>query len=443
MNDILFILGNATSPRLPLLHGLQMISDSLTHLETWCPGIQLRDILESCPNLSSLTTRDADVVMPLSSSTRFSKVTQLTVHEISRTNLRYENMVDVLSRFPSLLSFEITPMPDSSLLTALHKHCPYLQALCYGVRSMHTVDNIDVHSNQKGIRLAHLDGGGACMQDDMIHFLHLHQHSLETIYFGSIVQSDNPLWRLWNGKVIRDRDPVAPLDSEDDPAKSETTFRRLTNIEFWPADPSSSEAFLIWLISNAPDLKAIFCNESHLQPSVASALTKLKYLSRLTIIDAGENRDDQGICQLLGYHIAMGNQSTLEEMAITPGMRTSDARWLSLISRMKCLKRLHFFGDIPKECISTLAAIGQGCPALEELFLGMPGYELAEGVMESLRQLPNLKCLSVLGESLCKSDLFILTTFPSLQELSLEFDTNIPDYIKQMLRKHIRKVIIQ
>lgn len=439
MNDILFILGNATSPRLPLLHGLQMISDSLTHLEIWCPGIQLRDILESCPNLSSLTTSDADVVMPLSSSIRFSKMTHLTVHQISRTNLRYENMVDVLSRFPSLLSFEITPMPDSSLLTALHKHCPYLQALCYGVRSMHTVDNIDVHSNQKGIRLAHL---GTCMQDDMIQFLHLHQHSLETIYFGSIVQSDKFLWRLWNGKVIRDRDPVAPLDPEDDPVQSETTFRRLTSIAFWSVDPSSSEAFHTWLISNAPNLKAIFCNESHLQPSVASALTKLKHLSRLTIIGAGENRDDQGIRQLLGYHIAMGNQSTLEEMAITPGMRTSDARWLSLISRMKCLKRLDFFGDIPKECISTLAAIGQGCPALEELSLGMLACELAEGVMESLRQLPNLKCLSVLGESLCKSDLFILTTFPSLQELSLELDTNVPDYIKQMLRKHIRKVII-
>lgn len=415
-----------------------MMSDTLTHLTMYgCPDIQYRDILESCPNLSSLATKGVDDRMPLSA--RYPKMTHLALYDMSEATITYENMVDVLGRFPSLLSLEITPMPPSSLLTLLHKHCPYLQTLHYGVTSNLFQDRIDVHPNQKGITLAHL---GTCMQDDLIQFLHLYQHSLEAIYFGNIVQSNNSLWRLWNGKVIPNRDRVAPLDMEDDPAKSETTFRRLTNIEFWPVDPFSSEAFVTWLITNAPNLKAISCCESHLQPSVVSALIKLKHLSRLRTV-AGESRNDQGIRQLLEYHIAMGNQSTLERMNIAPGIRISDASWLSLISRMKCLKQLELFGGIPNECISTLAAIGQGCTALEELSLGTPGYELADGTMLSLRQLPDLKYLSVLGGSLCKSDLLILTTFPSLQQLSLRFDTNVPDYIKQLLYKHIAKVIIQ
>lgn len=194
-NNAFFILGLGITPPRPLLKGLHLIADSLTHLEIWCRGcIQSRDILETCPNLSSLIAEEANVTMPLlSSSTCYPKMTHLKLVDLPTKAITYGNMINILSQFPSLLSLEITPMPYSSLLTVLHKYCPYLQVLSYGAYHNNLMHNMDVYPNQKGIMLARLDENGACMQDDLIQFLHLHQHSLETFSFGNIVRNDNPL----------------------------------------------------------------------------------------------------------------------------------------------------------------------------------------------------------------------------------------------------------
>lgn len=90
-----------------------------------------------------------------------------------------------------------------------------------------------------------------------------------------------------------------------------------------------------------------------------------------------------------------------------------------------------------------MAEIGQGCPSLEKLSLKLWGGELADGVMESLHSLSNLKSLEIKGKSLSSSDLVILTTFPSLQKLHVRCDTKVPDYIVQLLYKHIPKVMIE
>lgn len=423
-----------------------MIADSLTHLEMWdCPCIQLRDILESCPHLTSLMTYEVDLVMPTLPSSRFLRMTHLELHGISASTHTYDNMIDFLSRFPSLLSLEITPMPDSSLLTVLHKHCPHLQVLYYGTNHDDFMDKLDmdIHQNQKGIKLARLNEDGPCIQDDLIHFLHLHQHSLETFSFGNIVRNDNPLWELSSGQVVSNGQHVASLRPEEDPAQSETSFNRLISIDFSVDGPPSSEAFIIWLISKAPNLKIITCPESRFQPCITNAMTNLQHLSMLAICRAGGNRNFQGIIQFLEYHIAMGHQSTLEKLDIRFGNRMSKATWLPLISKLTCLKYLELFASIPEECIPTMAEIGQGCPALEELSLEMWGGELANGVMESLRPLSNLKSLQVKGKSLSSSDLVILTTFPSLQKLNVRCDNQVPDYIVQLLYKHIPKVMIE
>lgn len=433
--DILFSLGDEFTPRLPLINGLELIADSLTHLDIWnCPGLRLRDILESCPNLVSLTLSMVDLIMP---PLCYPKMTHLSLQYIQGEPLTYDTMVDLLSWFPSLLSLEISPIPDCRFLTVIHKHCPYLQVLYYGFVHGEPYD-VDVYPDRKGIALAHLNESHFYMQDDLIQFVHMHQHSLETLHFGDVIKNDNPLWELSNGQVLSTANQADTTLS-----LSETTFNRLVNISFSYYDPPTSEDFIIWLISNAHNLKAITCPESHLQPSVTNAMTKLKHLSKLKIRNAGGEHGFQGIIQFLEYHIAMGNRSTLEEMVILTRTMTSRVTWLPLISRLACLKRLELLGHIPKVCISTMTVIGQGYPALEGLSLGMYGAELAQGVMESLRQLPKLKCLRIQGKSLCNSDLFVLTTFPSLQQLHLLLGIKIPDYIEQMLRKHIAKVIIE
>lgn len=124
---MLILLGGPTTPSLRLFHGLQMMGDSLTHLAIdQCPCIQLRDIMQTCLNLVLLKTMDVDEVMPLSSSSICPKMKQLALYQ-QPERCKHETMVDVLRRFPFLRVLEITPMPDSSLLPTLHKHCPYLQ----------------------------------------------------------------------------------------------------------------------------------------------------------------------------------------------------------------------------------------------------------------------------------------------------------------------------
>lgn len=440
-NNAFFILGFDVTSQRPLLKGLHLIADSLSHLEISCCDIQLRDILVSCPNLSSLTAEEVDVTMPL--STYYPRMRHLSLQQISAATHTYDNVIDFLSQFPSLLSLEITPMPYSSLLTVLHKYCPYLQVLYYGADHNDYKDSMDVHPNKKGITLARLDENDTCMQDDLIQFLHLHQHSLETFSFGNIERNDNPLWELSRGQVVSSGHRMASLRPEEDPARSETSFNKLIDIDISVDDLPSSEAFIIWLISNAPNIRVISCLESQLQPCITNAMTKLQHLSRLEISGAGGIHSFQGIIQFLEYHIALGHQSTLEQLDIHSGRRMSKATWLPLISKLTCLKNLELFVSIPKECIPAMAEIGQGCPSLEKLSLKLWGGELADGVMESLHSLSNLKSLEIKGKSLSSSDLVILTTFPSLQKLHVRCDTKVPDYIVQLLYKHIPKVMIE
>ncbi|KAI7873961.1 hypothetical protein K492DRAFT_184506 [Lichtheimia hyalospora FSU 10163] len=70
----LVITSTGNTPRRPLLNGLELIAHSLTHLQIAdCYSIQFRDILESCPNLVSITMMSMEAVMPSSSSIRYPK----------------------------------------------------------------------------------------------------------------------------------------------------------------------------------------------------------------------------------------------------------------------------------------------------------------------------------------------------------------------------------
>ncbi|KAJ8652710.1 hypothetical protein O0I10_011655 [Lichtheimia ornata] len=440
---------NDTTLRRPLVNGLRLIADSLTHLAIYLsPSIQLRDILESCPNLESLLTMRVDAVMPSSPSSRYPKMKSLALYNLSDPDLTHANMVDVLSRFPFLLSLEIHYTPESSILPILREHCPYLQRLYFGARN-YLLDNMDFQPNRKGVRWAYLGGGDDYdyMQDDLIKFLHQHRKTLETFDIGAEINADNPSLEISNGEIVDagDYDPwaasAAEVIQEEDDA-SDTAFMRLTDIRFSDHDYPSAEAFIIWLILKAPNLNAIHLPESHILPRIAYVMTKAKRLSKLEIFQKMRYHDHNGIKQFLEHHVGLGDQSTLEKMIIHVDTQMFHVSWLPLIFKLRCLKDLNILvNTISEECLSAWEEIGQGCPALEELTLGMDGAEFVEGFMEPLRHLQKLKCIRIRAQVLPTPDFAILVTIPSLEWIYLH--CNVPDFMVRVLRAGNAKLIVE
>lgn len=146
-----------------------------------------------------------------------------------------------------------------------------------------------------------------------------------------------------------------------------------------------------------------------------------KHLSKLEIFHQRGRTDTDGIKQFLEYHIGLGNQSTLKEMSVLEGTKMSNISWVPLIFKLRCLKNLSLLVDtISEECLSAWEEIGQGCPALEKLTLGMDGAtKLVEGVMMPLRHLQKLKFVRIMAQKLSGADLAVLAAIPSLEELYL------------------------
>ncbi|KAJ8652700.1 hypothetical protein O0I10_011645 [Lichtheimia ornata] len=443
----------STTFRLPLLNGLQLISDSLTHLavDGRVDNLHLRDILESCPNLVSLRTESVDpamVSLPISSC--YPKITHLALHDVPEdTALEYDHMIGVLSRFPSLLSFEISPTPDSRVLPILHEYCPYLQVLYFGSTSKQ-LGVIDVHPHRKGIKSAHLGGefGYLVAQGDLIQFLHVHRNSLEEVEACDDIDEYDSYWKLVNGQVIiqaGDRDAPPPLRFGYDPTtQAENSFMQLISIDFSHSESSTSNEFVLWLISNAPNLKAINLRISHLRHDITNAMIKLRHLSKLEIVRWvwGDHSDYyEGIIQFLEHHVGMGETSTLKEITISARTMAFDATWIPFISKLQCLKNLKLHAlSIPEDCLPVMEKIGRGCPALEDLTLGVRGCDIGDGIISSLCQHSNLKCLRIGSTSLNPGTLILMTILPGLESLYLE--CNVPESVMEMLRKHVSKAMI-
>ncbi|KAJ8652404.1 hypothetical protein O0I10_011984 [Lichtheimia ornata] len=446
-------------PHRALIKGLQLIGDSLTHLviEGSPIDVGLHGILESCPNLVSLDVERVEAAMSSPVSSRYPKITHLALDDLPDGPPSQDDVIDILSRLPSLLSFQITPMPGSGVLTILHEHCPYLQKLDYGYPNdasfKYHLQKIELHPNRKGITSAHLGYEGFdYVQDDLIQFLHLHRHTLETIQFGCrSIDSSNCRWRLQNGHVVSQarhhrRYLPTSLLPENDPTQTKTIFTRLVNVDFSLCDPSSSCGFMLWLISNGPNLKAIHLTESHFLPDVSNAIIKMSNLSKLEITKiAGTAEFYDPIISFMQHHVAMEDRSTLKGIILHIDDGAMHAvTWLNLISRMKHLKDLKLLtGTIPEISLPALEKIGQGCSSLESLTLGDTYFRyvyFTDGVIKSLCQHPKLKCLTINAKSLSAADFFALSSFPSLERLRLYCD--IPPLAKDMLRNLIPNAII-
>ncbi|KAJ8652591.1 hypothetical protein O0I10_011737 [Lichtheimia ornata] len=440
----LYIQSLSTTGRLPLIHGLQLVGNSLTHLTLFeCPYIQLRDALEACPNLVRLETMNVDAVMSLSPSSSYPKLEHLSLYDISEYGRSHENMVDVLARFPSLRVLEVSPMADSSILPILHKHCPHLQTIYYEhVDVEFGTATTEFHPNRKGIASAYLGGSELYKQDDLIQFLHLQQNSLEGLYFhGNIQINDDAFWDVSNGRV-RLRDQYQHQQPpEGNP--SESSFPRLTELYFTSNLPTTTHMqMMLWIASNAPNLNTIHIHISSFRSHFAHAMIRLKHLHTVRINALSNDVNDTGIQQFLEHHVALGDQSTLEHVTLRMGrVGVSQNAWIALLSRLTRLKNLELLaGIMPENCIPIMEEIGQGCPALKKLTLGVYDAVLADGLLMPLRKHSNLQCLWIGATSLSDTNLLALCTFHHLKQLSLE--CRVPKGLLEILQDHIPKVNI-
>ncbi|KAJ8652712.1 hypothetical protein O0I10_011657 [Lichtheimia ornata] len=371
------------TPRLPLIHGLQMIADSLTHLGIYqCPELELRDILETCPNLVSLKTMDVDAGMPLSSS--YPKIKLLELHEQREQAHTHEHMVDVLSRFPSLRMLKITPMCTSTVLPILRQHCPYLEAISLRCTSPDFgVTTANDHQDRKGITSAYLGGADFYHQDDLIEFLYMQRESLEILDFHGRLQVNNAFWEISADGRVQPRNTSS--HPEKDPL-SPSSFTRLVDLRFTSIIPSSSMPMLLWIVLNAPNLNAIHIYNSNFQPSVANAIIKLGHLQKVQIEEdyiMGHTDDNiidgyyHGIRQFFEHHVALGDHSTLKHVVVhMPFVNAFEQTWLPLLSQLRCLKVLELRGKIAygdctlaDNCIPIMKRIRRDCPALETLMV--------------------------------------------------------------------------
>ncbi|KAJ8652696.1 hypothetical protein O0I10_011641 [Lichtheimia ornata] len=440
-----------TTPRRPFINGLELVAHSLARMVILgsCSSIELRDIVETCPNLEYLEACGFEIIMPSSSTASYPKMTRLLLYGISESALAYDNMVDVLSRFPSLLLLRISPMPESRLLNALQDHCPYLQRLFYGPKRLAYTfpDPLTVYPNRRGVVSVHFGGGGSCDQDDLIRFLYQQRNSLEMIDFhAKITKDDDAIWEISDGRISESNDRGGTFDDDDDDddpsqQQSETSFARLVDFDFWVMNETPSTPFMQWILLNAPNIKTIRILDSNCQPDIAAAMINLKHLSKVVFDTKRGSIDNMGIQQFLEYHIAtMGDASTLEQVVVYM-KDMSDVAWIPLLYRLKRLKTLMLLaGTISENCVSSMYELCQGCPALEDLTLGKDGSEMADGLLKSLRRHPNLKYLGVSARSLSENDLTALCAFRTLKYLYLQCP--VPKYLLEILQDHIPNVEI-
>ncbi|KAJ8652717.1 hypothetical protein O0I10_011662 [Lichtheimia ornata] len=373
-----------TTPRLPFIHGLRLIADSLTHLTiSDCPGLQLRDILETCPNLVFLKATNVDAVMPLSSPSSYPNLKYLSLDRQVQRTLEHEDVMDVLKRLPSLRMMEISPMPDTTCLTILHKHCPYLQFISfeswipdYGLLTA----NVD--PNRKGVISAYFNGDRFYYQDDLIEFLYAQRNSLEIFRFGGVHEIENAFWELSDDGRVKPHSPSEHLKVD---LSSPFSFTRLKHLSFTDMFPYKNVPMILWIVLNAPKLNAIEIPNSHFKPEVAKALNKLKHIRKVEIShndvhDMDDNiidDDYEGIHLFLEHHAALGDQSTLEHVIVQMDfVDASEQTWLSLLPQLRCLKVLEIRGEgatgdctLAKNCTPIIERIHRESPALEKLII--------------------------------------------------------------------------
>ncbi|KAI7881275.1 hypothetical protein K492DRAFT_236776 [Lichtheimia hyalospora FSU 10163] len=397
--------------RVAFLEALASVGNTLTHFklqsiyQTNPLSIVLHEIVDACPNLVSLMARG--IKTEIGDTRQYQQLKYLSLFRLSADSLGYDAMQDVLSRFPSLVSLNVGPMPDSRILPVVHDYCPLIQQLSLGSSSS-SWDKTTISDNAKGLQqLAIGFGQSTCSQADVFSTLIRHRHSLKSL-------------RLAGDVITSHHDPLPPLLLQDshqpDSNDNIEPFMQLDELDFRYATNDGCIAILLWMIQHAPYITHIrLWHESNEHHPINTAITRLKHLQRACIDITSTER--VVLPEFIQHHISLGSESSLEYLRIMFDGTPEDLNGLIPVTQLQQLQYLEIFSldEIPSSYKPFMTCLAKQCSSLEELKLSSAQAEIDSCILEPLQYHPRLKRLTVLGTDLNQCYLLSLACFPKLE----------------------------
>lgn len=345
----------------------------------------------------------------------------LSLFRLPTDSITYDSMRGLSSQLPSLVSLDVSPMPDSRLLSVIHHDCPLIQQLSFGSSSSRwDKATTNHHHHQQGLRQIAIGvGHSTCNQAGIISMLIQHRHSLES-------------FRL-DGEIV-----ITSSNDDDDtsaPVLDKEPFMQLEELDFRDSN-NSCITLLLWMMQHAPyttDLRLWYGSNRH--QHIIDAMIRLKYLRKVCIHQT--HIEQTLLPEFIEHHVQLGNESPLEHLKIVYDDTPEHPQSLIPITRLQRLRCLEIFthGVIPESYDILMHHIAHQCPSLEELKLTSAMAEIAGSILQPLRFHPGLKRLKVLCSDLSQGEMLLLTQFPNLEYF--ETWSDISSDVLTSLRKKI------
>ncbi|KAJ8652920.1 hypothetical protein O0I10_011454 [Lichtheimia ornata] len=329
-------------------------------------------------------------------------------------------MVNVLSHLPSLVSLDVTPMPDTKLLPVIHQYRPNLKLLAY-----HSNDPCDLvyDDAQQGLEKFFIGQlSDTYSSDDLIMTLIQHCGSLKELrLIGAITGNTMTL----EGSNIE--------------------FARLEKLEIEATDESLIP-LTTSIIQRAPHLHTVYINPiGREEEDLFNAIINLRHLRRFCAWTT--TKHCPSFSKFLRHHIDLGKRSTLEELEIALEMFTTPKYWFSAIARLRYLRTFILWfchrptggaGDYV-DYRSIMSTLSEGCPSLENLSLFATYATIPKGSICPLHAHPGLRSLTIESQDeIPPGDITAILAIPNLKHLVLDVPMN--DDMLQLLQSSIPRV---
>lgn len=403
--------------RVAFLAALESVSCTLTHFElksslsqTRPLPIVLHDLLDTCPKLVSLVVRGIKAEM--SCTSQYPEMKHLSLFRLPTESITYDAMQQVFSRFPSLVTLDVGPMPDSRILPVVHDYCPLIQQLSFGSSS--SMNKSTFTYNGKGLQQLAIGFApqSMCRQEDVVSMLLQHKYSLQSFRLAGNIATGN--------HEILEHTP---------------TFMQLEELDFRYASNSCMD-ILLWMMHQAPNLKHIqLWHGANENQHILRAMTQLKHLRRVCIQMI--NMERPVLPEFIQHHVNLGIKSSLASVRIVCNGEAGDSSSLIPITRLQRLRSLEIFshGIIPGSYKLLMSHIAKQSPSLEELKLLSTMADIDSSILEPLQSHPGLKRLMIFGSDLSQEDLLYLTSVPKLEYF--ETWSKISNVVLELLEKKI------
>ena len=371
--------------------------------------LNLRDILERCPRLSSLTVYhiiNADLVSALHPYPHsIQPIQKLAVLDLQglRHPVNYQQQLVLLEHFPSLQSLTLSPCHDSRFLPLVQQYLPSLQYLAISVQSYiqgpESRKYESTLSNQRGLRSLYVDDeAGRCYDiDDIRQYI---MNCCDTLESATIL--------------------VGTL--RDDPQPS-VHFPQLRQFDCSLTNEYGPPLFGWWIPKLAPLLKHMELRDSTLQrtPKLLQVLYSTSPIKSFTLHAASLNISR--LVEWLKSHAREAKSSCIEELVLCMSSNVfTSIPMKNILGELPYLKRLTLGKEMgrfeEKEFAHVMGHLVLHCKHLRELNIQTRTHELDFGLM-ILSAFDTLERISLPGADLSTTGAKMLLRFHGLRHLTL------------------------